>query len=126
MKRIILFDSDCLLCNRSVQFIIERDPQIKFKFASIKSKIGKGLIEIYQIPSTIDSIIYIEGQHYYIQSSAILHICKNLNGIWKYLYFFSIIPTSFRNFLYDIISQNRHKWFGRSDNCFLSDKDRFL
>ncbi|MFN5344027.1 MAG: DCC1-like thiol-disulfide oxidoreductase family protein, partial [Bacteroidota bacterium] len=33
--RLILFDGECILCNKAVQFIIKRDTKEIFKFASL-------------------------------------------------------------------------------------------
>ena len=38
---IILFDGQCLFCDRSVQFIIARDRRAYFKFAPLQSTAGQ-------------------------------------------------------------------------------------
>lgn len=123
-RMIILFDSECLLCSRSVHFIMQRDLREIFSFASISSDIGQKLLEIYQIPKEIDSIILIDNNHYYIKSTAVLHICRHLQGV-TLLSIFSIIPVRLRDFLYDIVAKNRLKWFGESTTCTLN-RNRFL
>ena len=47
MEKIILFDGVCNLCNSSVQFIIKRDPNGHFKFASLQSETGQKLLKQY-------------------------------------------------------------------------------
>jgi predicted DCC family thiol-disulfide oxidoreductase YuxK len=129
MKNIILFDGVCNLCNHSVQFIIKRDPKGHFKFASLQSEIGQKLVEQYGIPKGIESIIYIENDKVYIKSSAALRISRKLNGYWRYLTILSILPSSFRDFIYDVIAKNRYKWFGKKESCLLPTKEtrkRFL
>lgn len=124
MKRIILFDGECLLCNRSVQYIIKRDPLMKFKFALIESDVGKSLIEEYQITEDIDSVILIEGESYYIKSTAVINICREIN--MGFVSIFSIIPFRVRDKLYDLVARNRIRWFGKSNHCMVLPKDRFL
>ena len=129
MENIILFDGVCNLCNHSVQFIIKRDPKGHFKFASLQSEIGQKLVEQYGIPKGIESIIYIEKDKVYIKSSAALRISRKLNGYWRYLTILSILPSSFRDFFYDVIAKNRYKWFGKKESCLLptiETKKRFL
>jgi predicted DCC family thiol-disulfide oxidoreductase YuxK len=129
MENIILFDGVCNLCNHSVQFIIKRDPKGHFKFASLQSEIGQKLVEQYGIPKGIESIIYIENNKVFIKSSAALRISKKLNGYWGFLMILSILPSSFRDFFYDIIAKNRYKWFGKKESCMLpttETKKRFL
>lgn len=129
MDKIVLFDGECHFCNRSVQFIIKRDPNAYYKFASIKSDIGQQFRKDYGIPFHIDSLILIENEQYYVKSSAALRICKNLKGAWKTGGIFLLIPTPIRNFAYDFIAKNRYKWFGKKEACELPSsemKKRFL
>ena len=129
MNGIILFDGECNFCNSSVQFIIKRDKQAYFTFASLQSEIGKTYRKQFGIPEDVDSLILIEGEHCYIKSSAALRICKKLDGGWKLLAAFLLIPPSLRNICYDGMAKNRYKWFGKQERCMLPSpeiKKRFL
>ncbi|WP_019152882.1 thiol-disulfide oxidoreductase DCC family protein [Robertmurraya massiliosenegalensis] len=129
MERIILFDGECNLCDQSVQFIIKRDPDGVFTFASLQSDIGKMLLNKCNVSSEIDSFVLIEGERYYVKSSAALRVCKNITGAWKLLYALVVIPKPLRDFFYGMIAKNRYKWFGKKDQCLLPSPDvrkRFL
>ena len=129
MDRIILFDGVCNLCNQSVQFIIKRDRNKNFKFASLQGGTGKRLIKQYQIDDRVDSIVLIENNKYYLKSSAAIRICMQLSGLWNLFAVFLIIPIFMRDFLYDVIAKKRYMWFGKLDSCMLLSpnlKDRFL
>jgi predicted DCC family thiol-disulfide oxidoreductase YuxK len=67
-------------------------------------------------------ILYEPGISYYYKSDAALEIAKNLGGFWHFGTIFKIIPTAFRNYLYDYIAKNRYKWFGKNDNCFVPNE----
>ena len=120
-KKIILFDGVCNLCNDSVQFIIERDKEDVFRFASLQSEVGQKLTSERGIdPEAMDSIILIEpGIAYYEKSTAALEISKHLSGGYSLLRYFSFLPEGFRNGIYDIIAKNRYKWFGKKDECMI-------
>lgn len=120
-KKIILFDGVCNLCNDSVQFIIERDKDDIFRFASLQSEVGQKLTSERGIdPEAMDSIILIEpGIAYYEKSTAALEISKHLSGGYSLLRYFSFLPEGFRNGIYDIIAKNRYKWFGKKDECMI-------
>ena len=129
MSNIILFDGDCNFCDQSVQFIIKRDKHAVYKFASIKSDVGQALLKKHQIPSSVDSLILIEYDAYYIKSTAALNICRKLAGGWKLLYSLLFIPKPLRDYIYSIVAKNRYKWFGKNDSCVLPSpdiKNRFL
>ncbi|OIJ14387.1 thiol-disulfide oxidoreductase [Anaerobacillus alkalilacustris] len=129
MDKIILFDGICNFCRHSVQFIIKRDKNAVYKFASIQSDIGREIVYKHNISTNIDSLILIENNQCYYQSTAVLKICKHLKGEWKLLYCLLVVPRPIRNYLYEIVAKNRYKWFGQTDSCSLPSpelKNRFL
>lgn len=128
--RIILFDGICNLCNSSVNFIIDRDKNDIFKFASLQSDAGKTFLSKLGLNTEkLYSVILIVGDKYYTKSTAALKIVKEFSGLWKILYAFIIIPKIVRDFFYDIIANNRYRWFGRTDSCRIPSsrlQERFL
>jgi len=120
-KKIVLLDGVCNLCNNSVNFIIERDKNDVFRFASLQSEIGQKLVSERGLdPTQLESVILIEpGIAYYQKSSAALEIAGHLPGGISYLKYFSILPEGFRDSIYNIIAGNRYKWFGKKDACML-------
>ncbi|WP_299443814.1 thiol-disulfide oxidoreductase DCC family protein [uncultured Aquimarina sp.] len=120
-KKIILFDGVCNLCNGAVNFIIKRDKNDVFRYASLQSEIGKKLAsEIGIDTSKLDTILLIEPSvAYYHKSTAALHIAKQLSGGYPLLSVFLLFPKILRDWIYDIIAKNRYKWFGKRDNCVI-------
>jgi len=127
---IVLFDSICNFCSRSVLFIIKRDPAGYFRFAALQTESGSVIAEKYRLDLVkTDSIILIENERVFYRSDAALRISRRLSGAWKLFYAFIIVPSFIRNFIYDFVARNRYKWFGRRDYCFIPDetiKPRFL
>ena len=129
MDRIILFDGVCNFCNSSVQFIIKRDPTGIYQFTSLQSGIGRKLLTEHNIPTELDSFIYLEANNVYFKSTAALKVCRNLKGLWKLVYIFIIIPRPLRDMVYGFIARNRYKWFGKRDACMIpspEQRKRFL
>lgn len=128
--KIILFDGFCNLCCFSVQFIIKRDSESQFKFAPIQSIIGQELISQFKISSLkVDTIIYFKDDKYFLRSSAVLNILRDIGGGWKLLYGFMIVPKFFRDFLYQMIAKTRYRLFGKKEICMIPDeidRNRFL
>ncbi len=128
--KIILFDGVCNLCNGAINFTIKRDKKNIFKFAALQSEIGQTLLSKYKInTSEVDSIILIDGENYYVKSSAALRISKHLSGGYPLLYGFLILPKFIRNAAYDFIARNRYKWFGKKESCMIPTpalKEKFL
>ena len=83
---LILFDGVCNLCNGLVQFIIRRDPNAKFKFASLQSEVGRSLLKQFNIdPDLLHSIVVIDNDVAFQRSDAALRIANYLGGGWKIL-----------------------------------------
>lgn len=130
-KKLILFDGVCNLCNGAVQFIIEHDKKDIFRFASLQSDFGRKLVEERGLdPDDIDSIMLIEpGVAYYRKSTAALEISRDLSGAYSLLKNFLVLPEGFRDLIYDLIANNRYKWFGKKEECMIPSpelKAKFL
>ena len=127
---IVLFDGVCNFCNYCVNFAIKRDKKKKLRFTPLQGETAKLLLQQYNISSTsLSSVIFIDGNKIYTQSSAAIRICKYLDGGWKLFYGLMIIPKFFRDLLYNIIARNRYKWFGKKDVCMIPTPElrtRFL
>ncbi|HMQ69059.1 MAG TPA: thiol-disulfide oxidoreductase DCC family protein [Ignavibacteria bacterium] len=116
--KIILFDGVCNLCNSSVNFIIDHDKKDVFRFASLQSEAGQEILETNKLSTKeFKSIIFSDNGKIYTQSSAVLRIVKDFPGLWKLFYGFIIVPPVIRNYFYDIIADNRYRWFGKKDSC---------
>lgn len=129
-RHIILFDGVCNLCNRSVQSIIKKDKKGVIKFASLQSDTGQNLLMEFELPKgDFQSFVYIKNNRCFTRSDAALEVAKTLQGIWEVAYIFKIIPKFIRDGVYNIIAQNRYKWFGEKDACMIPTpelRERFL
>lgn len=129
-QKIILFDGVCNLCNGIVQYIIKRDPQGKFLFASLQSEKGQSLLQHFNNEGkNIDSFVFLNKGTFYIKSTAGLHVMKELGGVWGVMFGLVVLPKPFRDFFYDIIARNRYNMFGKQHSCMMPTpeiKKRFL
>ncbi|MFY0687100.1 MAG: DUF393 domain-containing protein [Cyclobacteriaceae bacterium] len=121
---VILFDGVCNLCNASVNFIIDRDPDSRFSFASLQSEKAVELLRKSTVnPKALDGIILIKKEKIFQNSSAVLLIAKGLSGLWPMMYLFIIVPSFIRDGVYKLIARNRYRWFGKSDQCRMPTSD---
>jgi len=129
---IVLFDGVCNLCNGSVLFIIDRDRSAYFRFAALQSEAARRVLAgLGRTPRDGDpeSIILVEGDRMYEQSSAALRIVRRLRGAWKLLYAFVIVPRPLRDVVYRFVARHRYRWFGRTSECRVPTpelRERFL
>lgn len=127
---LIFFDGVCNLCNAAVQFVVKRDPKAYFKFCSLQNPEASRLLASlnFQVPD-FNSFILLQSGKVYTRSSAALRVARKLKGPVKVCYGFIIVPPFIRNWVYDLISNNRYKWFGKRDECIIPDaalSKRFL
>lgn len=117
---IILFDGVCNLCSSSVQFIIKRDTKLVFKFASLQSDFGQHQLEKFNLDkNSLYSLILIKDGKAYQRSDAALLIARELRGGWSIFYSFIIVPRIIRDLAYNLVAQNRYRFFGKKDACWL-------
>ena len=119
-EKILLFDGVCNLCSNLVLFIIKKDPKSQFKFTALQSEMGKLLLKKYILESNnLNTVVYIKGENYFLKSTAILNIVKDLGGYWKLFYVFILIPKFLRDFIYDLIAKSRYRIFGKKESCMI-------
>jgi predicted DCC family thiol-disulfide oxidoreductase YuxK len=119
-NRLVLFDGVCNFCNFWIQFALKHDKKGKLKFGSLQGTTAQQILPQYNIdPAVLTSVIFIEDGTAYRESTAALKVCKFLDGGWKLLYVFIIIPAFLRDGLYKWIGRNRYKWFGKQESCML-------
>ncbi len=125
----IFFDGVCNLCNSSVNFIIKRDKEKRFRFSSLQGNYASEVLpEEYVNAEKLPSLVLLD-ENLKTKSTAALTIARHLSGFWPLLYGFMIIPAFIRHFFYDLVAKNRYRWFGKKDQCMIPTpelKDRFI
>jgi len=127
---VVLFDGVCNLCNGSIQFIVRRDPNGYFRFASLQSEYGRALLREHGLDEAdLFSVILVEDGKAYARSDAALRIARRLAGGWKAAGALRVVPRALRDRVYDLVARNRYRWFGRRDTCMIPTpelRERFL
>jgi len=89
----------------------------------MQSTQAKELMKKYKIDNnSIDTLILIKNDKYFLRSSAVFEIIKKLSGHWYLFGVLQIIPLSIRDKVYNVISRNRYKLFGKKDSCMIPTK----
>ncbi len=130
-RSVVIFDSDCLLCARWIKLILKYEKSAEFYFASSRKKTGRALAAQYGFTAEDleHSYLVIQNNQAYEKFDATFIILRQLKLPLKWLCLFRVIPKSILDKIYDMIAQNRFKWFGKKSDCFLPNpeiKSRFL
>jgi len=129
-ERIIFFDGVCNLCNGFVQFVIERDPEARFRFAPLQSDAARARLGQAVMPGTAPSTVLLwQNDRLYDRSTAALLILQQLRFPWKLTAVLFVVPRPLRDWIYDLIARRRYRWFGQRETCMVPTPDlrrRFL
>lgn len=128
MVRVLFFDGHCNLCNHVIDFLIRRDRRGVLNYAPLQGKTAKVKLspDLYE---SLPSVVLLDGDEVYLRSGAALRAIAMLGGIYSLAKIFLLVPTPLRDFVYDLIANNRYKLFGRRETCRLptpEEKERFL
>lgn len=119
MTPVVLFDGVCNLCDAAVLFIIDRDPDARFRFAALQSGAAARLLAGLPRPEGGDpeSVFLLEDGKLYDRSTAALRIARRLRWPWKLAYALVAVPRPLRDAAYRFVARRRYRWFGRRDAC---------
>lgn len=108
---VLLVDSECAVCNRSVQFIRQHlGKNEKVLFRSLFKDEGKKYLTRYGFPEDYDkSIVLIEKGKAYTRSDAVLKVTKKMKGLFPLLSVFLFLPRGFRDYFYILFAKHRHR-----------------
>lgn len=127
--KVVIFDSHCNLCSRSVYFVARREKKQLLRFTSNRSAFSSDLFKEQHVNSDqVNALLFWEDDKLFWGSDAALHIARHLRFPWFLLYGFLVVPFFIREPLYQLVAKHRHRWFG-INNDFVSPekiKDRFL
>ncbi len=127
-KPIIFFDGVCVLCNRTIDYLISKDRKKLFKFAPLQGKTAQ--IVLGKKAKILKSIVLYQDGRVFEKSDAVIEILPRL-GIFEYQVAEAMkkIPKKIRNIIYDVILKTRYQIFGKKNQCRLpasEEEDRFL
>lgn len=133
---ILLYDGVCGLCNRFVQFILRRDRNAIFRFASLQSAVAARILARHGANLNDLDTVYVVLNHELpneslrSRSDAVLFVLTQLGGFCSPLAsVLQLLPKFLRNAAYNTIARRRYHIFGRSEACIVPSaqaRARFL
>ncbi len=130
-QSIVFFDDICNLCNNAVDFLIKIDKKKTLKFSSLQSDFAKEKLQHFDVKfSTENSILFLQNEKIFSQSTAVAMILKQVGGGWKLMAnLILIFPISIRDTVYKFVAKHRYQWFGKRNICKVAnenERERFL
>jgi len=126
---VLFFDGVCGLCNYYVDFVMQRDPQGKFRFAPLQ---GEAAAEVLSEADrqNLKSLVLLKNGRQYRRTAAVVRILWELSFLWQIAgTLLWLIPGPLRNLGYNTVAKFRYSMFGKKETCRMpspEERSRFL
>lgn len=128
VRAIMVFDSHCVLCSGTVQWVIRHDPDGRVAFAGTESAAGARLYAVSGHDADA-TFLLVTRDRVRVRSDAGLAMLEVL-GVWPRLTAAGrLVPRVLRDGFYDVVARNRYRVFGRRTMCAVPEtgvRARFL
>lgn len=120
---VLLYDGLCGFCDRTVRFILARDPGGAMRFAPLQGEFAREILQRHPVLHGVDSLVLVDAEAMdpaippLLRSDAILAIADYLGLPWRAAAVFRLVPRALRDWGYDLFARHRYRLFGRYDSC---------
>jgi predicted DCC family thiol-disulfide oxidoreductase YuxK len=126
----VFFDGVCGLCNRFISILFFIDRAKVFKVGTLQGPYASRSLP-KDLTEGLNSIVVVSDTgKIFTKSRAILYVLRRVGGVLAPLAWLgSILPRMLLDLVYDFISKNRYRVFGKFATCRLPNADekaRFL
>jgi predicted DCC family thiol-disulfide oxidoreductase YuxK len=131
-RYLVLYDGECGLCDRSIQWLLRHDRKGLLRFAPLQGATARPFVE--GPLDELATVLYVErdaeGQpRVWERSAAAFRILWRLGGGWRVVAWLRVLPRALTDAVYRFVARRRRRWFGTVDACRAPDaaaRARFL
>lgn len=124
----MFYDGECGFCNRTVQFILDRERRPELYFCALQSDVAKNFFRERNFPEPdFSTFYYFNGERLFSKSGGALRVSSRLKFPWNLVPVFLLVPPFIRNGVYNFIARRRKSL--ASQQCALptpEQRKRFL
>ena len=135
MKHLVLYDGECGLCDRAVQWILKNDKKVQFAFAPLQGEVAKKeAAQLLEQEPDLDSLVLVENyegseRRLLVRAKAVLRIAWLIGGAWALIGWLHVLPGWVLDWLYNLVARNRHRLFRKEPFCKIptpEERQRFF
>lgn len=124
--RLVLYDGVCGLCDATVQFLLDHDPQATLDFATLQGELGQAIVGRHRELAGVDSVVLVETgrdaqgapfERVFSRSRAVFRILGGLDRRVRWLGVAQHLPVGLANLAYDLVASVRYRIWGKLDAC---------
>jgi predicted DCC family thiol-disulfide oxidoreductase YuxK len=132
--RLVLFDGVCVVCNRSVDWLLRRDVRGRLCFAPLQGEASARVRAAFPgaIPDGLETIVYLDHSGrvplLWLRTRALRQILIELGG-GPGVTLLRLVPTPIADLCYRLFARLRYALFGRREFCRVptpAERLRFL
>jgi predicted DCC family thiol-disulfide oxidoreductase YuxK len=128
-RNLVLFDGECGMCDRLVQWLLRHDKRGVLSYAPLQGEAARPFA-----PADSDTMVFVErlddgSTRILRRSRGVFRILHKLGGVWRLLSWLRLLPVFLTDAGYRFVARRRLRWFGRVASCRLPDdatRARFL
>ena len=133
-EHLLLYDGTCGLCSRTVRFVLRRDGDAVFRFASLQGEPGRAALARAGVANS-DPGTFVVVKRWKVapealtRSRAALFVAARLPRPWRWLRVLGVLPVTLLDRAYDLVARGRHRLLPGTDECALPanpERERFL
>ncbi|KJV10239.1 hypothetical protein VZ95_06250 [Elstera litoralis] len=126
---LFVFDGDCVLCSRTVRFVLRTETAPVVRFCAVQSEAGQRIVGALGLAAMPETFLFVENGKTYGRSEAAFRLAAYLRAPWRWLRFLRFLPRGPTDRAYDCVARNRYRWFGQHTTCLIpvpEQRARFL
>lgn len=119
----LLFDGECAVCDRTVTWLLARDPEGLLAFAPLEGPTAEAIRGRHpEWPEDLDSLVFVQqsstGEQLHFHSTAVLTAVGTLPGpLSAAAHALLVVPAVVRDPFYKAFARVRYRIFGTLDAC---------
>lgn len=121
-SHLVLFDGQCAVCNRAVQFLLDHDAERRLHFAPLQGTTAADLLQRHPELEELDTLVYVNqlgaaDEKIQVHSAAVFAISRLLPAPWRWVAAASVLPRAASDAAYRKFAASRYSLFGTADTC---------
>jgi predicted DCC family thiol-disulfide oxidoreductase YuxK len=128
--RLVLYDGECGLCDRTVQWLLRRDRAGALRFAPLQGETARELrARGLDITEDLNTVVFVDDGKLFVRSRAFTRVVRYLPAPWRWGAALRVVPAFVLDLVYRLIARTRYRLFGRLDSCRVpsaEERARFL
>lgn len=137
--RLVLFDGVCGLCDRTVQFLLDHDPDGALSYAPMQGETAAAIRARHPELAGVDSVVFVEHEsgpggapgveRVTVRSKAVMRMLRHVRGPYRHLAALGVVPAFVLDAGYELVASIRYRVFGKLETCRVpnaSVRERFL